>query len=84
MKFQSAAVAALICAVTATPVPIGAPLEATRVEARQDGGETSNDLTNGICRAVTLIFARGSTEPGNMVSLESHSVQLCLKLTPVG
>lgn len=31
------------------------------------GGTTSNDLERGSCEDVTFIFARGSTEPGNMV-----------------
>ena len=84
MKFQSAAIAALICAVTATPVPIALPYEAIRVEARQDGTDTSNDLTNGLCRKVTLIYARGSTESGNMVSLEPHSLQVRWRLTSAG
>lgn len=30
---------------------------------------TSNDLTNGECADVTLIFARGTAEPGNVGSL---------------
>lgn len=30
---------------------------------------TSNDLTNGNCGDVTLIFARGTDEPGNVGSL---------------
>lgn len=63
MKFQSVAIAALISAVTATPIP--GPV----LEARQDGTDTSNDLVDGICREVTFIFARGSTESGNMVNL---------------
>jgi len=28
---------------------------------------SANDLTRGTCKEVILIFARGSTEPGNMV-----------------
>ena len=65
MKFQSAAIAALICAVTANPVPIEVP----RLQERQDFNFTSNDLVDGLCRKVTFIFARGSLEAGNMVSL---------------
>ena len=68
MKFQSVAIAAFICAVAATPVPNSFGLSATAVEARQTSDE-SDDLINGPCKAVTFIFARGSTEPGNMVIL---------------
>jgi cutinase len=66
MKFQSAAITAFLCAVAATPVlsnPIqGFPLLKTRQTA------TSNELEDGPCKKVFFIFARGSTEPGNMVS----------------
>ncbi|GAB7365922.1 hypothetical protein MBLNU230_g7250t1 [Neophaeotheca triangularis] len=36
------------------------------VERRQFGSSSSNELTRGSCRDVTYIFARGSTELGNM------------------
>ncbi|KIW05457.1 uncharacterized protein PV09_03346 [Verruconis gallopava] len=29
-------------------------------------GSTASDVENGVCRPITLIFARGTTEPGNM------------------
>jgi cutinase len=43
---------------------------AVPVEKRQfslggsSGGSTRNDIVDGKCAPVTLIFARGSTEPG--------------------
>jgi cutinase len=44
---------------------------AAPVEKRQfslgggsSGGSTHNDIVDGKCAPVTLIFARGSTEPG--------------------
>ena len=30
------------------------------------GGTTDNDLLNGVCKNLTLIFARGTTESGNV------------------
>jgi len=53
MKFSIATVAALAGIVSAAPA----------LEKRQ---ATQNDLKSGECKKVTLIFARASTEPGNM------------------
>lgn len=59
MKFT--AVIALLAA-TVAAVPTG-------LERRQFGGMTSNDLKTGSCKKITLVYARGSTEMGNMVSI---------------
>jgi cutinase len=69
MKFQSTVIAAFLCAVATTPV-LSKPInDAARLQARQTLSETSNELEDGPCKEVFFIFARGSTEPGNMVSL---------------
>ena len=70
-------IAALTASVIALPtsldqrsseVELGATFEArSDLEARQIVGTTANELSSGSCRPVILIFARGSTEPGNLV-----------------
>ncbi|KAF7592140.1 hypothetical protein BBP40_000627 [Aspergillus hancockii] len=58
---RSLLVSALATLAVASPI---ADPETQSLEARQLA--SSNDLTSGACKDVTLIFARGSTEMGNM------------------
>jgi cutinase len=67
MKFQSTAIAVLLYSIAATPVLSNPIQDVSRLEARQSA--TSDELKNGACKEVFFIFARGSTETGNMVSL---------------
>lgn len=77
MKFQATVVVASLCAIAATPA-FGKPINnnAARLQARQTLVETSNELEEGPCKDVFFIFARGSTEPGNMVRLRMTRSQL--------
>ncbi|KAE8153575.1 putative cutinase 1 [Aspergillus avenaceus] len=62
MVFRSLIVSALAALAVASPIAEPA------LEARQLG-MTQNELSQGSCRDVTFIFARGSTEMGNMGSV---------------
>ncbi|CAG8929547.1 unnamed protein product [Penicillium salamii] len=54
--------------------------EAEEVEKRQLGGITANDVTSkGACKELTFIFARGTTEPGNMGAVVGPEVATQLK-----
>ncbi|KAE9965348.1 hypothetical protein EG328_009799 [Venturia inaequalis] len=41
-------------------------LSSARVLIIKRAATTATDITDGVCKPVTLIFARGTTEPGNM------------------
>jgi hypothetical protein len=61
--------AAVVCLAAAMPLQPNSPdLHAVAVKARASSDE-SDELQDGPCKTVTFIFARGSTETGNMVSL---------------
>ncbi|KFY95848.1 hypothetical protein V498_03087 [Pseudogymnoascus sp. VKM F-4517 (FW-2822)] len=81
MKFQAIIVSALAAVAAAAPHPSaneaidGDALPA--IMARQSS--SSDDLKNGACKEVTFIFARGSTEAGNMGTIIGPQVCTALK-----
>lgn len=68
-----ATLAAVVSTVVAAPTAI--------LEARQYGGDTYNQLTDGTpCRDITVIYARGTTQDGNVNPLAfffSPAVTFC-------
>ncbi|KXS94052.1 hypothetical protein AC578_3378 [Pseudocercospora eumusae] len=60
---------------------LAAAVNAAPAQKRQLSGlsSTSNELQSGDCKAVTFIFARGSTEPGNMGSTVGPATCSALK-----
>jgi len=72
MVFRLTALAAFLFALATSVVaaPVGG--NATEIVARQLG-DTSNDVVNRVCRGTTLIFARGTTETGNIGIVRSVS-----------
>ncbi|KAF2124110.1 carbohydrate esterase family 5 protein [Dothidotthia symphoricarpi CBS 119687] len=73
------ALSVLATLVSASPIAVP---EANGVEARQFGSGTSNELEQGSsssCPKAIFIFARASTEPGNMGISTGPEVALALK-----
>ena len=56
---------------TLTAAAPGADLQVRQIS----GGATSNELEQGPCKGATFIWARGTMEPGNMVS---DNLWICL------
>ncbi|KAL4890593.1 cutinase [Aspergillus ambiguus] len=73
MTLQSAFVGALATLAIASPTPDHSLQERQLMN--------SNDVEDGVCRPVTFIFARGSTEQGNMGIIVGPEVCTGLKTT---
>lgn len=67
ISLRALLVAALATLAIANPVPNANPEADVALERRQI--TNSKDLENGDCKPVAFIFARGSTESGNMVCI---------------
>ncbi|KAL4804062.1 cutinase-domain-containing protein [Aspergillus unguis] len=63
-SFSTLLVAALAGLTAASPMAVSDPYADISLEKRQ--GMSSNDLEQGDCKPYAFIFARGSTESGNM------------------
>jgi hypothetical protein len=66
--FALAAFAAVAVALPQAPKGKGTGGAGGAPKGQPKQGSTSTELIDGPCKAVTLIFARASTEGGNMVS----------------
>ena len=72
----STIILSILPALTATALPISpnppagaAVLEQPAITERDNWSVTRDELSNGACRPVTLLFARGTVELGNVGSL---------------
>ncbi|KAK0944799.1 hypothetical protein LTR29_003612 [Friedmanniomyces endolithicus] len=61
----------------AASIVAGAPV-VKRAGTTYNGGQTATDVDDGVCAPITLIFARGSTEPGTMGSSVGPAVAKAL------
>lgn len=68
------------------PVPSATAPSASEIASAVAGcqgvslvGETRNDIVNGICKPFTLLFARGTTETGNIGSIVGPPFVLALQ-----
>ncbi|KFY70756.1 hypothetical protein V498_10233, partial [Pseudogymnoascus sp. VKM F-4517 (FW-2822)] len=81
MKIQSLIVSAFAAVAVAAPHPtVIESIDADALPALMArASDTSDDLKNGACKEVTFIYARGSTESGNMGFIVGPQVCTALK-----
>jgi cutinase len=75
MKFLAVSLLASLAAASPIATPEPSPLDIEALVARQSSGGTRTELENGsasACPKAILVFARGSTESGNMVCILYH------------
>ncbi|KAI4594262.1 hypothetical protein KJ359_008537 [Pestalotiopsis sp. 9143b] len=60
---------------------IGGESSSDGLQARQSTSLTANEFTNGGCKDVVLVFARGTAQLGNLVSLVFNVVKYCAILS---
>ncbi|PNS19858.1 hypothetical protein CAC42_7825 [Sphaceloma murrayae] len=77
MKFELAALLAVAGTTIASPISFlsGVHEIADALITKRQTGTTATELESGPCRRITFIYARGSTEPGNLG--DSGGPQVC-------
>ena len=80
LKMKSALLAIALGGFMVAALPVDTSVALTSVEKRGLYGNTANEL--GLCRAVTIIFARGTSEP--QVSLNWMWQNVCIDLRLIG
>ena len=62
-----------------SPAQVSQALQGCQGVAPPGAGVTRNDIVNGICKPFTLIFARGTTEDGNVGNIVGPPFVLALE-----
>ena len=61
------------------PLAYSVPVTKVAIHSTRQIGGTANDLVNGICRPVSVVFARGTTEGGNIGTIVGPPLQSALQ-----